>query len=161
MGFWKNGFKKKEAVIASPAAGECVSLKTLPDPTFRDEILGKGMAIKPLDGKFYAPADGTVSSLFPTKHAIGITTKEGAEVLIHVGIDTVNLRGEHFFTYVEEGQEVRKGELLLEADLKAITDAGYDTVTPVLICNSADFKKVAPVENGRAAVGDPVIRAEL
>ncbi len=161
MGFWEGVFKKKEMTIVSPAAGNCVSLKEVPDPTFSEEILGRGMAIEPSDGRFYAPVNGTVSTLFPTRHAIGITTKEGVEMLIHIGIDTVNLKGEHFKAHVEQGAAVQKGDLLLEADLQAILEAGYQTVTPVLICNSEEFKNITPVENGQVAAGDAVMRVEL
>ncbi len=161
MGFLDGVFKKKEVEIGSPAAGKCVSIKNVPDPTFSEEILGKGTAIEPSDGKFYAPADGTISTLFPTLHAIGITPADGVELLIHVGLDTVNLKGAHFTAHVEEGKKVSKGDLLLEADLKAIAEAGYNTITPVLICNSADFKEVVPGEEREVAAGDGVLKVKL
>ncbi len=158
MGLLGGIFKKKEMEIGSPAAGRCVSIKSVPDPTFSEEILGKGVAVEPSEGKFYAPADGTVSTLFPTLHAVGITTGNGAEILIHVGLDTVNLKGEHFTAHVETGKQVSKGDLLLEADLKAIADAGYSTVTPVLVCNSTDFKEVTAEEEKDVKPGDCILR---
>lgn len=158
MGFLDGIFRKKELEIGAPAAGRCVSIKTVPDPTFSEEILGKGVAVEPSEGKFYAPADGTVSTLFPTLHAVGITTAGGVEILIHVGLDTVNLKGEHFTAHVETGKAVSKGDLLLEADLKAIADAGYHTITPVLICNSADFNEVVPEEEKDVKPGDCILR---
>lgn len=161
MGFLDGVFKKKEMEIGAPAAGKCVSIKNVPDPTFSEEILGKGVAVEPSDGKFYAPADGTVNTLFPTLHAIGITTAGGAEILIHVGLDTVNLKGEHFTAHVEQGKSVAKGDLLLEADLKAIADAGYNTITPILICNSGDFKEVTPCEEREVAPGDCILKIKL
>lgn len=161
MGFLDGVFKKKELEIGAPAAGKCVSIKTVPDPTFSEEILGKGVAIEPSEGKFYAPADGTVSTLFPTLHAVGITTAEGAELLIHVGLDTVNLKGEHFTAHVEQGAAVTKGDLLLEADLQAIADAGYATITPVLICNSGEFKSVEAEGEKAVKPGESILRIRL
>ncbi len=161
MGFLSGVFKKKEVEIASPASGRCVSIKEVPDPTFSEEILGKGVAVRPAEGKFYAPADGKINTLFPTKHAIGITTPEGVEILLHVGLDTVNLKGEHFTAHVEEGASVKKGDLLLEADLQAIQDAGYQTITPVLVCNTGDFADVIPAAEGDVAPGDNILRIKL
>lgn len=161
MGFLDGVFKKKELEIGSPAKGRCVSIKTVPDPTFSEEILGKGVAVEPSEGKFYAPADGKISTLFATKHAVGVTTPEGAEILIHVGLDTVNLKGEHFTAHVEEGDTVKKGTLLLEADLKAIEEAGYQTITPILICNTGDFKDVLPGEERTVAPGDGILSIKL
>ena len=111
---------KKENVIAAPVKGECIPISEVADPTFAEEILGKGMAIKPTEGKFYAPADGTISTLFPTGHAIGLTTSEGVELLIHVGIDTVEMKGDGFKSHIKEGQAVKKGDLLLTIDLEKI-----------------------------------------
>lgn len=161
MGFLNGVFKKKELEIGSPAAGTCVSIKEVPNPTFSEEILGKGVAVKPSEGKFYAPAGGTVNTLFPTKHAVGITTQEGAEILIHVGLDTVNLKGEHFTAHVKEGDTVAKGDLLLEADLSAIAQAGYDTITPVLICNTGDFSDVTAGAAGEVSPGACILRIKL
>ena len=154
-------FKKKDLEIGSPAKGKCVSIKTVPDPTFSEEVLGKGVAVEPSEGKFYAPADGKISTLFATKHAVGVTTAEGAEILIHVGLDTVNLKGEHLTAHVEEGAAVKKGALLLEADLEAIAAAGYKTITPILICNTGDFKEVVPGEERMVSPGDSVLSIKL
>lgn len=140
MGIFDSFKKKKELEIGSPAKGACVSIKEVPDPTFSEEILGKGIAVKPSEGKFYAPVSGTIGTLFPTLHALGITTPEGAEVLLHIGLDTVSLKGEHFTAHVKEGDTVEKGDLLLEADLEAIQSAGYQTITPIVICNSDEFE---------------------
>ena len=109
--------KKKGISLAAPVKGECIPVSEVADPTFAEEILGKGIAIKPSEGKFYAPADGVVSTVFPTGHAVGVTTPEGVEILIHVGLDTVQLKGQFFRTLVEENQQVSKGDLLLEADI--------------------------------------------
>ena len=108
MGFLENILKRKEiGVIVSPAAGEVISIRKVSDPTFGEEILGKGVAVIPKEGKFHAPADGTVTTVFPTGHAVAVTTDEGAEVLIHIGIDTVKLNGEHFRVLAQEGQKVK------------------------------------------------------
>lgn len=149
--------KKKRILIAAPVKGECIPISEVSDPTFAEEILGKGIAIKPAEGKIYAPADGTVSTVFPTGHAVGVTTPEGVEILIHVGLDTVQLKGQFFRTMVEENQKVKRGELLLEADIQEIAGAGYDTVTPVIICNSAELAEVKCKGQGQVNVGEEVI----
>ena len=161
MGLFDGLFKKNELEIAAPVTGRCVRIQSVPDPTFSEEILGKGVAIKPEEGKYYAPVDGSVTTVFPTLHAIGITTPEGAEILVHVGLDTVNLKGEHFQVHVQEGMKVKKGELILEADIEAIEAAGYNTITPVLICNSGDFKEITADTEKEVKVGDMVLRISL
>lgn len=161
MGILGGLFKKNELEIVSPVAGNCVSIQSVPDPTFSEEILGKGVAVKPEEGKFYAPADGNISTVFPTLHAIGITTPQGVEILVHVGLDTVNLKGEHFTAHVQEGMTVKKGDLLLEADIEAIAAAGYNTITPILICNSGDFKEITVETEKMVKPGDTVLRMKL
>lgn len=148
---------KKDIVISAPVKGECIPISEVADPTFADEILGKGIAIKPTDGKFYAPADGTITTLFPTGHAIGMQTLDGAEVLIHVGLDTVQLKGQFYDTKVEVNQEVKKGDLLLVADVAEISKAGYDTVTPMLICNSDAYANIECKKDGLVEPGEDVI----
>ena len=150
--------KKKTVEIFSPIVGECVSIKEVPNPTFSQEILGKGVAIKPLEGKVYAPVDGKISTLFPTLHAVGITTEDGVDILIHVGLDTVSLKGAAFQAFVKAGDSVKKGELLLEADLQAITEAGLDTITPILICNSKECKEVSMVKSGKVTTEDYILQ---
>ena len=98
MGFFDRFKKDKGIELTAPMKGKCVSIKEVPDPTFAEEILGKGIAVIPQDGHVYAPADGKISTVFPTGHAVGITTADGAEILIHIGLDTVELKGEPFFT---------------------------------------------------------------
>lgn len=104
-----DAFKKKDVVISSPMKGRCVSIKAVSDPTFSEEILGKGVAIVPKDGKVYAPADGVITTIFPTGHAVGMTTNDGVELLIHVGLDTVALKGEGFRIIGKDEQKVKKG----------------------------------------------------
>lgn len=124
-----DAFKKKGMEVGAPMAGKCVSIKEVSDPTFADEILGKGVAIIPTDGKVYAPADGVITTMFPTGHAVGMTTDDGAELLVHVGLDTVALKGDGFQIRCEEEQKVKKGDLLIEADLEKIKAAGYNVIT--------------------------------
>ena len=105
-------------------------------------MLGKGMAIKPAEGKVYAPFDGEVAMVFDTKHAVSLVSAKGTEVLIHVGLDTVMLKGEHYTAHVESGAAVKKGDLLLEFDMEAIKAAGLDTITPMVICNTDEYKSI-------------------
>ncbi|MDO4291646.1 MAG: PTS glucose transporter subunit IIA [Eubacteriales bacterium] len=158
MGFFDKFRKGSETVLGSPVKGRCISIHEVPDPTFGEEILGKGVAFLPADGHVYAPADGTVSTVFPTGHAVGLTTADGAEILIHVGLDTVELKGEPFTLKVESGQAVKKGDLLLVADLDRIRSLGKETVTPMVICNSADFKQVETFDGKDTEPGDEVIK---
>ena len=148
---------KKGTVIAAPVKGECIPISEVADPTFAEEILGKGIAIKPADGKVYAPVDGVITTVFSTGHAVGMTTQDGVELLIHVGLDTVQLKGQFFKVIAQADQQVKKGDLLLEADIEEISKAGYDTVTPMIVCNSADFSKVECKTEGMVSAGDEVI----
>lgn len=151
-------FKKDSGItVGAPIAGKCVSIKEVPDPTFADEILGKGIAIIPTDGKVYAPADGVITTVFSTGHAVAMTTTDGAEVLIHVGLETVTLEGKPFKIHTEMDAKVKKGDLLLEADLKAIEEAGLKIITPMVICNTADFKEVSETTGMDVVAGDTVL----
>lgn len=125
--------------ILSPAEGKAVPLSEVNDPTFSQEILGKGVAIIPSRGRIVAPADGILTVVFETKHAISITTDKGAEIIVHVGLDTVNLKGEHYTAFKNQGDRVKAGDLLLEFDMEAIKAAGYDVITPVIVCNTPDY----------------------
>jgi PTS system beta-glucosides-specific IIC component len=130
--------KEKERVLA-PVEGNVVPLSEVNDPAFSQEILGKGVAIVPEKGRIVAPFDGVVSVMFETKHAVSITSENGAEVIIHVGLDTVNLKGDHYTSYKHQGDNVKQGELLLEFDRKAIKEAGYELITPVIVCNTSCY----------------------
>ena len=154
-----NLFKKKEKkhVIGSPAKGKAVSLKEVNDPTFAEEMLGKGAAVIPEEGKIYAPADGEIGMVFDTLHAISMTTDFGAELLIHVGLDTVKMKGDGFTGHVKAGDHVKKVDLLLEVDLEKVKAAGYDTITPVLVCNTQDYASVEGIESAHVNAGDDLI----
>lgn len=157
MGLLEFMKSKKRFTQTAPVRGECIPISEVTDKTFAEEILGKGIAIKPADGKIYAPADGVVNTVFPTGHAIGMSTTDGVEILIHVGLDTVALKGKFFKCLVTGDQSVHKGELLLEADIKEISKVGYDTVTMMVICNSNDFSRVDCKTKGTVEVGEKVI----
>lgn len=154
------GFLKKKdngIVIGAPVKGNAVPLSEVSDPTFGEEILGKGAAVRPTEGKIYAPADGEVTLLFDTLHAVSITTDDGVEILVHIGLDTVALKGEHFKSHSQTGAKVKKGDLLIEADLDALKAAGYDVITPVVICNTADFASVEALTGKAVEPGDSLI----
>ena len=154
-----NLFRKKEKnnVIGSPVKGKAVPLKEVSDPTFAEEMLGKGAAVIPEDGKFYAPADGEIGMVFDTLHAVSMTTDFGAEILIHIGLDTVKMKGEGFTGHVKAGDHVKKGDLLLEVDLEKVKAAGYDTITPVLVCNTPDYASVEAIGSAQVNAGDDLI----
>ena len=139
MGFFKKLFAKKTDDFYAPMAGKAVPITEVPDPTFAEGMLGNGIAIEPSEGKVYAPCDATVDMMFTTGHAVSLVADCGAEILIHVGLDTVTLNGAPFQIMVESGQKVKKGDLLMTADLEAIKAAGLDPITPMLVCNSSDY----------------------
>ncbi len=161
MKLFQNLFGKDNGIeIAAPVSGKLVAISEVNDPTFGDEILGKGVAVIPSDGRICAPLDGTVSTVFPTGHAAAITGDSGAEILIHIGLDTVKLNGKHFTIHASEGQKVKKGDLLLEADLEQIKAEGYDIITPVVVCNTDEFSKFQMAESGNVSQGDVVLTIE-
>lgn len=131
--------------IFSPLTGKIIPLNQVNDPTFASELMGKGIAIIPIEGKAYAPDDGEVVSLFRTKHAIGFQTDSGVEILIHIGIDTVKLDGQHFQAHVQAGSQVKKGDLLVSFDIEAIKQAGFEVTTPIIITNSDDYQKIQTI----------------
>ncbi len=144
-------------VIGAPVKGMAIASAEVADPAFADEMLGKGMAIRPAEGKVYAPVDGKVEMLIDSMHAISLASDQGAELLIHVGLDTVELNGKHFKSFVREGNRIKKGQLLLEFDMEAIVEAGYDVTVPVIVCNSDDYEEVERMIGHEVSVGDPVL----
>ncbi|WP_340026476.1 beta-glucoside-specific PTS transporter subunit IIABC [Paenibacillus sp. FSL K6-1096] len=136
----------KKGEIFSPFQGEVVPLHRLPDKTFADELTGKGIAVKPLEGRMTAPFDGVVTMVAKSKHAVMLRSTEGIEVLLHIGLNTVSLKGQHFDVKVTTGQQVQQGELLVEFDLKAIEAKGLNTVSPVIVTNTPDYLDVIPVQ---------------
>ena len=143
--------------IASPVKGTEVPLSEVKDEVFSKNIVGRGAAEVPAEGKIYSPVDGVAASVFDTKHAIGLVSDDGVEVLIHVGLDTVELEGKYFTAHVAQGDRVKKGQLLLEFDLDAIKAAGYDTVTPVIISNTDSYLDVLAADAGEINAGDMLL----
>lgn len=144
-------------VITSPLTGEVVPLSETPDAVFASGAMGQGVAIEPSVGEVVAPADGTIRLLFPTNHAIGLATDDGAELLIHVGMDTVELDGKGFTAHVVQGSKVKKGQLLLSFDMEAIQEAGYSVVTPIIVTNSADYQAVEVLAEGQIDLGQNLL----
>ena len=132
------GSSEKKQVLA-PVSGRVIPMKEVADPTFSEEILGKGVAIVPTEGKFVAPVSGEVVVMFETKHAVSIRTEYGMELIVHIGLDTVNLKGQYYTAHVKQGDRVKAGDLLVEVNLEAVKAAGYDVTTPVIICNTPDY----------------------
>lgn len=158
MGIFSKLFGKPMDEICAPVAGEAIPVSQVSDPTFSEEMLGKGVAIRPTEGRVVAPCDATVDMMFDTGHAVSLVCDNGAEVLIHIGLDTVALKGKHYTVHAKNGDKVKKGQLLIEFDMAAIAADGYDTVTPVVICNSGDYKTVEAVTGKTVAAGEAVIR---
>lgn len=144
--------------IAAPIKGNVVALADVKDEVFSSESMGKGIAIEPEEGKVYAPADGVISTFFPTGHAIGITTDSGAEILIHVGMDTVEMNGDGFEPQKSQDDKVKKGDLLLKFNIDKIKAAGHPVTTPVIITNSDDYADVIPTNALKVDRGDELIQ---
>jgi PTS system beta-glucosides-specific IIC component len=149
---------KTEVTIMSPLAGEIKDLSETNDNTFSQELLGKGIAIMPSNGKVYAPFDGSVEAMFKSKHAIGLKDNNGVEILIHIGMDTVNLEGKYFISHVEQSQEIKAGDLLVEFDMEAIKKEGYNLITPVVVTNSNEYLDVFAVANSTIKEGDALLK---
>ncbi|MFT3833999.1 MAG: beta-glucoside-specific PTS transporter subunit IIABC [Micropruina sp.] len=142
--------------VRSPMTGSVIALTDVPDAVFASGALGQGVAVVPSEGAVVAPADATVVTVFESKHAISLVTDGGAELLIHIGLDTVKLKGAPFEVAVENGQHVRAGDLLATVDLAAITEAGYDTTTPIVVLNTGAYELI-PLATGQVAAGDPIL----
>ena len=141
--------------IYSPVKGKIIKLENVLDEAFSSGALGKGIAIEPSeDGKVFAPFDGVIETAFPTKHAIGLTSDKGVELLIHIGMDTVKLGGNHFVSHIEEGQKIKKGDLLMEFDTEKIKEAGYSVITPIVVTNSDNYGDIEATSVDSVNVGD-------
>lgn len=147
--------------LVTPIVGDVVALADVNDPVFSSGAMGQGIAVKPSQGVVYAPADAEVSIAFPTGHAFGLKTRNGAEVLIHVGIDTVSMNGDGFEAKVAQGNKVKAGDVLGTFDSNKIAAAGLDDTTMVIVTNTADYASVAPVATGSVAKGDAVIEVKI
>lgn len=148
---------EEEITVYSPLKGTVIPLDQVEDEAFSSGVLGKGTAVIPEEGVLWAPADGTISAMFPTGHAIGMVTESGAEVLMHVGMDTVKLNGEGFKPLIKAGDQVRKGQPLLEFDMKLIQETGYSLVTPVLVTNYMQYGEIRTLKTGAADRGEALL----
>ena len=160
MGLFDKLFGKKEEInpnhLYAPMTGTAVAIREVPDPTFAEGMLGNGIAIQPTDGKVCSPVNGTVDTMFDTGHAVALTSSTGVEILIHVGLETVGLNGAPFTLHCKNGDAVKKGQLLFEADLAAIQAAGLPIITPVLVCNTDDYPTFETV-TGKDVTNDDVV----
>ncbi|MDU4442560.1 MAG: glucose PTS transporter subunit IIA, partial [Streptococcus mitis] len=154
-------FKGLTEVVYSVADGQVVALEQVKDPVFSQKMMGDGFAVEPANGNIVSPVSGTVSSIFPTKHALGLVTEAGLEVLVHIGLDTVSLEGKPFTVHVTEGQKVAAGDQLVTADLDAIRAAGRETSTVVVFTNADAIKSVKLEQTGSLAAKTAVAKVEL
>lgn len=159
----KSLFKKKSKVeeIFSPLTGERIELEKVPDPVFSQKMMGDGFAVIPSEGKVTSPVIGEIIQVFPTKHAIGIKSKEGLEILIHVGLETVALKGEGFKVFVKEGQTINVGDPLLEFDIPFLINNNKEIVTPVIITNGEKVKAIEVVATSDVSRQDLVLTCQL
>ncbi len=150
----------KSSTVFAPIEGKIVALDKVGDGVFSAGMLGEGIAIEPTKGRAVSPLKGTVSMVFETKHAIGLTSEEGAEILIHIGLDTVELNGQYYTTHVKDGDQVNVGDLLIEFDINEIKKAGYQLITPVIVTNSTDFKKIKTLSKESVKEQDKLLTLE-
>ena len=156
MGFFKKLFGKNTDDFYAPMAGKAVPITEVPDPTFAEGMLGNGIAIEPAEGKVYAPCGGTVDMMFTTGHAVSLVADCGAEVLIHIGLETVSLEGKPFKVHAANGDKVKKGQLLMEVDLDAVKAAGLPIITPMVICNTDEYPTFNTIV-GKDVTNDDVV----
>ena len=150
----------KAETLGAHMSGEVIPMEEVKDEAFASCALGQGVAVEPSEGKLYAPADATVDNLFDTHHAIGLVTETGAELLLHIGIDTVKLGGKYFTPHVKVDQKVKKGDLLISFDMDAIKAEGYLCTTPMIVCNTDDYNAVKPLTEGSVKAGQDLLRVE-
>ena len=145
--------------IYSPMTGKILKLSDVNDQAFSSEALGKGLAINPTDGKVYSPVDGTVTMLFNTNHAIGITSNKGVEILIHIGMDTVEMEGDGFTAHIKQGDKIKAGDLIMEVDLEKVKKAGFETITPILVTNYEDLLDLVETDQKEIKAKDDLLTA--
>ena len=155
MGFFKTNKNKIE--LTAPIQGKTISLQQVPDQTFSNEILGKGVAILPTQNTVVAPCNGTVDLMMDTAHAVNLVTENGVELMIHVGVDTVSLQGKYFTAHVQSGDIVEKGDPLISFYKEEIQKAGYSTVIPIVVYQNEKWKRVVPVLDKQVNQGDTIL----
>ena len=151
------GLTKKSITIKAPVSGAVIQVSKLNDPVFKENILGQGIAILPDANRVVAPADGVVSQMFTTGHAVSVLTDSGVELLIHIGIDTVELKGKHYTKRKESGDIIKTGDVLIQFDLESIAGEGFETVTPIVVCNPDEFADISFASEGTVKEGDVLI----
>ena len=149
---------ENEIILYSHLKGKVIPLEKVEDEVFSQKILGEGIAVEPSEGKLYAPCDGVIESVFDTRHAVSITSDSGAEILLHIGIDTVKLEGRYFKSHIENGQRVKKGDLLISFDMEKIRGDGFKLTTPMIICNFGDYVSFEPLKQGEIMQGEEILR---
>lgn len=154
--FFKRDKTNKAIEIISPITGNILPIEEVPDKVFSEKMVGDGVAIDPIDGKIVSPVDGIVTTIFPTNHAVGLITKEGLEILIHIGLDTVELNGKGFNRLVEKDAKVKKGDPLMEFDPKLVEEKGKSPITPIIVTNMDKVKKLVK-NNGKVTKGKQTI----
>ncbi|QIZ66169.1 PTS sugar transporter subunit IIA [Geobacillus subterraneus] len=154
---WFGKQPPKEETIVAPLSGTIVPLEDVPDPVFAQKMMGDGIAIDPTDGDVVAPVDGEIIQLFPTKHAIGLRSEAGVELLIHVGIDTVSMNGEGFTAYVKAGDRVKRGERLLSVDFSLVREKAKSAVTPIIITNGDALESLEKKAEASATKGETIL----
>lgn len=149
--------KPESEIVYSPLSGEVKQLSEVNDITFAQELMGKGIAIEPSQGKVFSPIKGEIAALFETKHAIGLKSDSGAEILIHIGIDTVNLEGKYFVSHINQGDNVNIGDLLVEFDMEAIKSEGYEVITSIIITNTDNYSEIKKTDSKKVLEKDMLI----
>ena len=153
-------FTQKKESIHAPLTGKAVALEQVPDPVFSEKMMGDGMAIEPTENQVFSPVEGEVVSVFPTKHAITIRSKSGAEILIHMGLETVKLNGEGFQVHVAEGDKVKKGNPIAEFDIQQVSNTGTKIITPIILLNGEQFK-IENKQNNQSVTGGQDVMMEI
>ncbi|WP_100331300.1 PTS sugar transporter subunit IIA [Bacillus xiapuensis] len=154
---FQSWFKQKKESICAPLTGKVVLLESVPDPVFSQKMMGDGVAIIPTNNQVFSPVDGEIMNVFPTKHAISLRSKAGAELLIHMGLETVNLKGDGFNVLVHEGAQVKQGEPIAEFDIEKVSSHGNDVITPIILVNGDSFKIENRQSNQDTAGGKEII----
>lgn len=153
--------KTVEEIVYRPLSGKLLKLEEVPDPTFSKKMLGEGVAIEPIEGRVTSPVDGVIINVFPTKHAIGIRSEGGLEILIHIGLETVNMNGEGFAVFVNDGERVKVGDPLIEFSLDLIKEKASSCITPIVITNTEkvdSIEHISGIQNGKEMLLNVVVK---
>jgi sugar PTS system EIIA component len=149
--------KKTEETIFSPLSGKVVTIEEVPDPTFGQKMMGDGIAVEPKDGQVVSPVNGEIIQVFPTKHALGIRSETGLEILIHIGLETVNMKGEGFTAFVKEGDKVKVGQKLIDFDLELVKEKAASTITPIVLTNGDILENIEKSYNDNGIKGETAV----